>query len=168
MGSEQDKQQAMFDHLDWAIEHRSLNQRSALRLLRLLSDNEEKIKRHEYDQFAQDVVGVAFSLWRAAFLADKDTLREKSFKSALRFLEMVISDNAIGFPQDKKEKDWTFNFYTDNVRFTFLTWGRSERFKRIVPRWQTKKRNPRQRWEYCHKVLDKTIDNLESALLTLR
>ena len=59
------------EHLEWAIKSRAQNQRSCLTLLTLFENYSEFWKERKTARAAQDLVSVAFSLWRAAFLAEK-------------------------------------------------------------------------------------------------
>src|SRR6266436_4940320 len=100
------------EHLEWAVESRARNQRCAVRLLRLFMEYEEQWKTQRWARAAQDLLSVSFSLWRAAFLADKTAKRAAVFSHATDFLEKIIEDNAISYLQDRKCNEWTFNYYT--------------------------------------------------------
>lgn len=154
------------EHLKWAVESRYENQRCAIRLLKLLTENEERIKKRKLDMLAQVLVGAAFSLWRAAFLADKSGMRAESYKAAISFLETMIADNAIGFAQDKREREWTFNYYVNNVRDTLLIWHLKKEYKHVVPKWIIAARSPTQRWKYAQKLLAQTVENFAAELET--
>jgi hypothetical protein len=59
------------EHMSWLVESRSRNQQSSLKLFLIMKDNAEKIrKKLEYQDVAQGLVAVSFSLWRAVFLSD--------------------------------------------------------------------------------------------------
>jgi hypothetical protein len=74
-------------HLSWAVESRAKNQRSAVKLYRLFSEHEEHWKSKSMSVAAQSLLSVSFSLWRAAFLADKTAKRAAVFSHAKIFLE---------------------------------------------------------------------------------
>ena len=38
-------------------------------------------------------------------------------KHAERFLEIVVRDNAINYPQDRETREWTVGYYLNNARF---------------------------------------------------
>jgi hypothetical protein len=126
--------------LEWLVKNRSRNQACAVKLFKLLTERESQIKLQRSDMFVQGLIGVTFSLWRAVFLADKRGIRAESLKSATEFLETMIADNAIGYIQDKKFKEWTFNYYTNNVRLTLINLHNTR--PGIVPEWGNKKRLP--------------------------
>lgn len=154
------------EHLEWAIESRHENQRCAIRLLRLLTEQKDRIRQRQFDMFSQVLVGAVFSLWRAAFLADKTGIRAESYKAAISFLETMIAHNAIGYSQDRTEKEWTFNYYVNNVRDTLLIWSRKKEYRRIVPMWIISARSPTQRWDYAQKLLTEAVENFAAELET--
>ncbi|HWU54093.1 MAG TPA: hypothetical protein VN175_01245 [Rhizomicrobium sp.] len=106
-------------HLKWLIEARAENQRSALELLELCRTHEKKLKDHklfpDYDAsvVAQVLISIAFSLWRAAFLADID--RSKGVDHAISFLDKLLVDNAINYTQDRGARAWTWAYYMTNA-----------------------------------------------------
>ena len=149
-------------HLKWAIESRARNQVCALRLLALFRKHESKWKSKKYARAAQDLVAVSFSLWRAAFLADKTSKRAAVFEHGRAFLEHVIEDNAISYPQDKNSREWTFNYYTRNARFSLNELARS--WEGVVPPYVGGTRKPAERWDYCQSLLDQAVENFETSL----
>jgi hypothetical protein len=66
-----EKKQVSIEHLEWAIQSRARNQQTCLRLLRSFERHEKRWQTKKYAPIAQDLLAVAFSLWRAAFLADR-------------------------------------------------------------------------------------------------
>ena len=66
------------------------------------------------------LVGAAFSLWRAAFLAE--TMREEQdiHQSQEQFLEKVIADNMITFTDDKLNRHWTVEYYLENAKLRLM------------------------------------------------
>jgi len=150
------------DNLQWAVQSRARNQQSCLRLLTLF-ETHEKQWTSKYDApIAQDLIAVAFSLWRAAFLADKTGKRTEVFKDGKNFLETIIRDNAIGYLQDKKCQEWTFNFYTRNARHTL-----EHLFKLrpdLVQEYKNVTRKPKERWEYCQELLDGALTKFDKAM----
>jgi hypothetical protein len=149
-------------HLCWVVKSRAENQVCAIKLFRLLTTYGDAIKQGEYELFAQSLVGITFSLWRAAFLADRVGTKEAGLKSAIEFLNTVIEDNAITYAQDKLQKEWTFNYYTHNVRYTLLFWHK--KWPQLVPEWQYAARNGKQRWRYAQKLLMATVDQFDETL----
>jgi hypothetical protein len=144
------------DHLRWAIQSRARNQNSSLNLLELFDAFPLRWATKRYSRAAQDLVAVAFSLWRAAFLADKASQRGEVFKAGRSFLEKVIEDNAIGFTQDRTSKAWTFNYYTRNARSSLE--HLHVMFPNNMPKYDTKpKRSVTQRWDYCQDIFDQAV-----------
>ena len=149
-------------HLEWAIQSRARNQRCSLKLLTLFEEHESIWKTSRFARAAQDLVAVSFSLWRAAFLADKTAKRIAVFEHGKVFLERVIEDNAISYPQDKASKEWTFNYYTRNARTSLENLAKF--WKDIAPPYQGRKRRPMERWDYCQSLLEEAVTNFEKLL----
>jgi len=147
------------EHLEWAVESRARNQRCSVRLLRLFIEFEDQWKTQRWARAAQDLLSVSFSLWRAAFLADKTAKRTAVFSHATDFLEKIIEDNAISYLQDRKCNEWTFNYYTRNARAALETL--SKYWPKQVSAYAGKKRTPTERWRYCQELLDATVNNFE-------
>ena len=93
-------------HLRWAVESRARNQRSSVALLSLFMEYEAQWKTSHWARAAQDLLAVSFSLWRAAFLADKTAKRIAVVSHATEFLEKIVEDNAISYVQDRKCNEW--------------------------------------------------------------
>ncbi len=146
-------------HLDWAIKSRSANQMCSLRLLTLFYHFEEHWKTKKFSRAAQDLTAVSFSLRRAAFLADKTGKRGIVFEQGKAFLELLIEDNAISYPQDKKSREWTFNYYTRNARSSLEILHKF--WPDAVPAYDGKKRNAIVRWEYCQQLLNEAVTGFE-------
>jgi hypothetical protein len=149
-------------HLEWTIKSRNSNQMCSLRLLALFSNYETNWKTKKFARAAQDLTAAAFSLWRAAFLADKTGRRVEVFAHGKAFLERVIEDNAISYPQDKISREWTFNYYTRNARSSLQTLHKY--WPDTVPVYEGKKRNATVRWEYCQQLLDEAVIGFEKLL----
>ncbi len=111
---------------------------------------------------AQALIGVSFSLWRAAFLADKTGNKGESLKSATSFLEQIIQNNVIGFTQDRNDREWTFNYYVNNARHLLQTIPMKHRD--LVPGWTVTKRTPTERWNYIQDMLRQTVAKFGDAL----
>jgi hypothetical protein len=158
MVANQDK----LSHLKWATESRARNQACALRLLTLFEKYDSKWKTKKFSRAAQDLIAVSFSLWRAAFLADKTSKRSEVFEHGRTFLEKIIEDNAISYPQDKHSREWTFNYYTRNARSSLQQLAQF--WKDAAPEYEGKKRTPADRWDYCQSLLDQIVTNFETML----
>lgn len=162
MLSDEDK----LKHLEWAIRSRAANQACSLKLLNLFSDYPHIWKTKRYARAAQDLVAVAFSLWRAAFLADKSGRRSEVFSHGKSFLEKLIEDNAIAYVQDKNSREWTFNYYTRNARSSLQILARY--WPETAPSYEGKKLGPTARWEYCQKLFEEAVAGFEKLLATKR
>ena len=149
-------------YFEWLVESRSRNQRSALALRAVLRKYEKQWKTKDLSTAAQELTSVSFSLWRAAFLVDKTGSREAVFAHGTQFLERVIEDNAISYTQDKLMREWSFNYYTRNARFSLEYLNR--RWPDIVNKYDVRIRPPKIRWEYCQGLLEDTVARFEKHL----
>ena len=108
-------------HLEWLIRSRESNQRASLQLHKLIHAHFEKIKgKKPLSVKAQVLTSVCFSLWRAAFLADKTGTHEATLKDLQAFLGKMLTDNAITYPQDRASREWTFNYYVEAAKSGLL------------------------------------------------
>lgn len=98
-------------HLQWLIHSRMRNQNACLKLFDIFEQFPDQAKSTTYRAHSQTLVAVGFSLWRAAFLADKSGQREAVFADAKAFLAQLLTNNAINYPQDRASREWTFNYY---------------------------------------------------------
>jgi hypothetical protein len=147
-------------HLEWAIESRSHNQRCAVSLLRLFVEHTAQWNTKKWASAAQELLSVSFSLWRAAFLADKTATRSAVFSHAKDFLEKIIEDNAISYVQDRKCNEWTFNYYTRNARAALESLNKH--WPKQVPAYTRGARTPTERWRYCQDLLDAAVKNFKA------
>jgi hypothetical protein len=153
--------------LEWLVESRSRNQRSTLALYKLLLTHKKKLDRsRRHRGAAQMLLGSAFSLWRAVFLADIKQGRGDLLHDVESFLVELIQNNAITYVQDRKHRDWTFRYYVQNARerlkelnIAFKNLG----FAFELPG-ESKGKSP-QDWWLTHQVaLEGAIDQFESIL----
>jgi hypothetical protein len=94
--------------LDWLIPQRSLVQDDASELLDLIKNYKDKFSGDEdTEDVAALLVGAAFSLWRAVFLAPKNpTPRLAIVKKGRKFLEKFLHDNSISYGDEKNNRKW--------------------------------------------------------------
>jgi len=63
------------------------------------------------------LIGMGFSLWRAAFLADiSDDASEDALKDAAQLANKLLTDNTISFQQDRATRSWMFGYYLNSAR----------------------------------------------------
>jgi hypothetical protein len=165
------------DHFGWLIGARSDSQSLLLRLYRFghgvsnLEDHETARRLYAH------LVGAAFSLWRAAFLSDstrqwREILRGN--RGALKFLEKVLRDNAINYPQDRDTRDWMGGYYLNSARFRLVRVRQrlaeivpesrdSERFKSLdeLDADGTTGRKATECWYILHGATTEAVDQLE-------
>jgi hypothetical protein len=103
-------------HLSWAIASRAAIQHTLLALYDCIHHHPADKSSFEYQHSLDHLIGAAFSLWRAAFLADvyrDDVTVQESQK---RFLAKVLADNAITFADDKANSHWSVGYYLENAK----------------------------------------------------
>ena len=102
------------EDMEWVVKHRSKVQELLFEIYKrsIRSGNGKKEAA-----ILQLLVGIAYSLWRAVFLAD--TLREPKdvSKNAKAFLRLLIKDNAIAYSQESNNRQWTVGYYLNNAYF---------------------------------------------------
>jgi hypothetical protein len=152
-------------HFTWLVDGRSANQRSTLELYKLISGNERKLNSNaELQKAAQELTGVAFSLWRAVFLSDTSGEYEDQLAVLKKFLTSLIADNTVLYVTDKNARNWSFRYYLDNAvhRLHELSRGRL----RLVDDSDLAKPadTEKDEWRDAQSVLDKAIARFGAAL----
>jgi hypothetical protein len=145
-------------HLEWVIEGRAKNQRAALDLYDMVKNHTPKIRKLNLSDDVQDLAAIAFSLWRAVFLADRKGKIEAKLADAEYFLGKMLTDNAIAFTQDRTAREWTFNYYIDNAWYRL---NRLDRKKLTPPKGEGTSRN---RWKYLQAALDTAVSDVWKKL----
>jgi hypothetical protein len=145
-------------HLEWMINSRAANLRTSLFLLNLFRENEGAILGRTDD--ATMLVAISFSLWRAAFLADKTGVAKEVVKNAQSFLEKMIVDNSIQYRDDVNSREWTFNYYMYNAE---------SRLSKLARTWhdilgEDKPNRPRDRWNKGQRALDKAVKHFAAEI----
>ncbi len=98
-------------HLEWLVENRSKNSGHFYGTFKNYYCTRKKLEKSRHYSTAQELLGVAFSLWPSVFLADKSGEPGSSLKDAKTFLATMLRDNAITYSQDRMNNNWSFNFY---------------------------------------------------------
>src|SRR5258708_7491662 len=111
--------------LDWQIKYRTELQNLLLDLYKILPADElgrqysagtAALKEIEpLGPIYGQVIGVGFSLWRAVFLTDEVASKasdsadrvEGHWEMTLKFLEVVIRENAVSFTTARRYRLWT-------------------------------------------------------------
>jgi hypothetical protein len=103
-------------HLSWAIRSRAEIQHTLLALYQCIHHHPADKSSFEYQHTLDHLIGAAFSLWRAAFLADVHRDDVTVQESQKRFLAKVLADNAITFADDKANSHWSVGYYLENAK----------------------------------------------------
>jgi hypothetical protein len=104
-------------HLKWLVEKRSANQKATLELFVILTENDNVISKNVLSaNVSQELAGIAFSLWRAVFLSDLTGELDDQLLDVASFLGNLISNNSIGYSQDRGAREWTFQYYLTDAR----------------------------------------------------
>jgi hypothetical protein len=102
----------------WLVHSRSKIQKELLALYNFLRKNRLKLETQSSEALVYLLlVGAGFSLWRAAFLADARRSKSEVLQNVEEFLEYLVRDNAIGYPQDQKTRKWTVGYYLGDARY---------------------------------------------------
>jgi hypothetical protein len=154
------------EHLKWLVESRKQNQEVSARLYELLTPKFPKDAMLGYE--AKTLVSVGFSLWRAAFLANKSGELGETNEHATYFLGEMLETNAIAFTQDKNARGFTFNYYLANVRFRLAEYKDDhpdfEVDQRLLKRGKLKKMKPTERWRAYQKAFENAVNHFEDRL----
>jgi hypothetical protein len=105
------------EHLRWAVNQRAEIQHTLLALYEYVRRTHSKAGYADTKVYLLDhLIGAAFSLWRAVFLAETYRTDEGIRESQETFLAKVISDNSITFGDDKINRAWTVGYYLDDAK----------------------------------------------------
>jgi hypothetical protein len=105
----------------WLVERRSKIQGLLLALYEFVKHHRCALEGNCRDRELFGLLtGAAFSLWRAAFLTDIERAPALVLDGVEHFLQLVVRDNAINFPQDRQTRAWTVGYYLNNARFRVL------------------------------------------------
>jgi len=153
-------------HLEWLVESRRQNQEICARLYALMTPKCWKNGKLGYE--AKTLVSIGFSLWRAAFLADKSGELKETNDHATWFLGEMLETNAIQFTQDKKAKGFTFNYYLANVRFRLVEFKQDNPDFKVYPplleKGKLKKLHPTERWRAYQEAFEDAVNHFEVRL----
>lgn len=154
-------------HYSWLVEARSKNQQLLLRMYEFGTQHAAALRGDALRCWVFTAsVGVAFSLWRAAFLADAARTWSKALEDANKLLEILVRDNSVAYPQDRNTREWMGGYYLNNARFRLITaMSRLEKlqpniseldsFRRVheLHTLGIEERSPAESWEILHQGL---------------
>jgi hypothetical protein len=105
--------------LEFIITERARVIHRACQLLPAIERNEKRIlEETNLEDVAGLLMGAAFSLWRAIFLAPElPNKSENMIRKGRDFLEKYLRDNFITYGDDKKHHPWTYGYYLNSARF---------------------------------------------------
>jgi hypothetical protein len=162
------------EQLTWAIEQRAEIQRTLLALYDILARYPPQsyfMEHHALD----NLVGAAFSLWRAVFLSDTSRDYVDVHQDLKQFVRKVITDNAINFSDDLRHRDWTLGYYLDNAKLrlqltsTYLdaerqlhTWAELEPY--VLIKGTARKQLIQYEWESLHYALRYLMKKLHGKM----
>lgn len=105
----------------WAIEARARSQRLLLALYSTVQYRAADPLTNDDARVFSLLVGVGFSLWRAAFLAEAPTRTgTKALAEAYELLGEVLRSNAIAFSTDQRLQGWTGGYYLNNAKLRLV------------------------------------------------
>lgn len=145
----------------WLIERRWRIQCLCLELHDYLENNEISVKADW--RFFSPLLAAAFSLWRAAFLADPNRKWEDIYEHAKTFFKFLIEDNAINYPQDRTTRAYSAGYYLNNAKFRLRElWDNipsdiydADKKKALEPLWETDldSNSPPDVWDSLYEAL---------------
>jgi hypothetical protein len=118
------------ERLEIALRARSDIQDTLFEMYKFLKAEPPILKDKLHQQAFQLLVGAAFSLWRAIFLAEADRDWSSLSRSMECFLHRVITDNTITYQDDKRNNAWTVGYYLGSAQL------------RIEKAWETLLKSP--------------------------
>lgn len=167
------------DHYGWLVAARSRNQDLLLRLFRFGTKHCEALHSdHDQRTLFALLVGVAFSLWRAAFLTDTKRTWPAILDDANKLLETVVRDNTINYPQDRATREWMGGYYLNNARWRLAhareksqSWRRDQEAEpEAIARFDELHRSgieterARDSWDALHNTLVAIFERLEAKV----
>jgi hypothetical protein len=152
-------------HLKWLVENRSANQRATLELFMTLTQNESVIGSNVvYAQLSLELAGIAFSLWRAVFLSDLTGETEEQIVDVTAFLGTLISNNSIGYPQDRSAREWTFTYYLSDARFRLQSLASRPPAIIDLSDVEQEAGSAKEDWEIAQRALEKAIHGFAALI----
>jgi hypothetical protein len=106
--------------MEWAIDKRADVQRSMVALYEYVRSFKPNAQKFDDTYLLDHLIAASFNLWRAAFLTDTKREMEDIRESQEAFLEKVITENSIGFSDDKRHRHWTVEFYLEGAKLRLL------------------------------------------------
>jgi hypothetical protein len=152
------------EYLGWLVKSRYLNQSACAKLYELIQSN-SRCWSSDLGYDVKTLISIGFSLWRAAFLADKTGHLTETNDHSMVFFGEMLETNAIAFVQDKKARGFTFNYYLANVRFRLAEYKTDhESFhvdQRLLSRGKLAREKPRKRWELYQAAFSDAVEHFE-------
>ena len=162
-----EREKITHDDLEWIVNNRYKNHKSSLRIYALIDQHRQIVTRSKsHRSSAQTLLGVAFSLWRAVFLARLKKNIDSMIKDAESFLVELIDSNIVTYSLDRENKDWTFRYYMSNARYRLKDLhGKFDHKEHPFNLWgDVAGISPQQQWVEVQNALDAAIDSFEKIL----
>lgn len=104
--------------LKWLVERRSKIQQILYELFSLIEKKKGMLGKDKSGRAgAALLIGSAFSLWRAVFLAHLPTTWKDNLSDGESLLRRIVRDNIVGYSDEKSNQKWVFGYYLNNARF---------------------------------------------------
>lgn len=115
------KPELTVEHAEWLLKARAENQNLLLRLFEFGNKNGGVFKNDpERRALFSLLLGVAYSLWRAAFLSNTIRTWKRTFEGANNLLLSLIEDNAVTYAKERHTEEWMGGYYLNNAAFRLL------------------------------------------------
>ncbi|HEX8527022.1 hypothetical protein [Allosphingosinicella sp.] len=118
----------------------------------------------ELHQAAQELTGVAFSLWRAVFLSDTTGEFGDQLADLNKLLVSLISDNSVLYQTDKNARNWSFRYYLDNADHRLRALSRSRLGLVNAADLELGADTDKDAWLQAQALLDKAISRFQAAV----
>ena len=116
MNNIKQKKEPEIEHLEWLVERRTEVQRSLLALYKYVRSIRNGPENIIDTRILNHLIAAAFSLWRAVFLSETGRDWKSVLEGQKEFLASVVSDNAITYGDDKRNRAWTVGYYLENAK----------------------------------------------------
>jgi hypothetical protein len=111
------------EHGEWLLNARAENQKLLLCLFEFgrKKKNREILKNDpERRALFGLLLGVAYSLWRAAFLSNTERTWQRTFEGADKLMLNLLEDNAVPYSKERATEEWMGGYYLNNAAFRLL------------------------------------------------
>ena len=175
--NEGSKREAERQQLEWRVESRNKIQNLALDIFVFLKDEHGRLCNDtDSGSPVGRIVGAAFSLWRAVFLADNEHRWVPALEAGEEFLHQIVMHNSIGYMTEYDHRNWAFGFYINNAKHRIREICENANYSKLclhleaagigrLPYIGVTDLNPEQLWEDHFEALRITVEFLKAKFI---